>query len=86
MRLIDADAYAAEMKERQDACMAAMEAETYEGEQFSVRQHWEGVFAAFVEAKLALDDMPTVELPKRPAGTICRNCGFWVPLDEEGNR
>jgi len=63
MRLIDADAYAKEMRERQDACEAAINAESYEGETFSLRQHWEGVFAAFVEAKLTLDSMPTVEMP-----------------------
>lgn len=63
MRLIDADAYAKEMRERQDACEAAINAEGYEGETFSLRQHWEGVFAAFVEAKLTLDSMPTVEMP-----------------------
>lgn len=63
MRLIDADAYAKEMWKRQDACEAAINAEDYEGETFSLRQHWEGVFAAFVEAKLTLDSMPTVEMP-----------------------
>lgn len=60
MRLIDADAYAAEMKKRQDACMEAMENASYDGEQFSPKEHWEGVLAAFAEAKLTLDDMQTV--------------------------
>ena len=59
-RLIDADAYAAEMKKRQGACMQAVENASYEGEQFSPKAHWEGVLAAFAEAKLTLDDMPTV--------------------------
>lgn len=59
-RLIDADAYAAEMKKRQDACMETMENASYEGEPFSPKEHWEGVLAAFAEAKLTLDDMPTV--------------------------
>ena len=60
MRLIDADAYAAEMKKRQDACMEAMENASYDGEQFSPKEHWDGVLAAFAEAKLMLDDMQTV--------------------------
>lgn len=81
MRLIDADAYAKEMRDRQDACEAAINAESYEGETFSLRQHWEGVFAAFVEAKLTLDSMPTVEKqePVKPEHGFpdlkCPNCG-----------
>lgn len=60
MRLIDADAYAAQMKKRQDACMDVMESDSYDGEQFSFKEHWGGVLAAFAEAKLTLDDMPTI--------------------------
>lgn len=60
MRPIDADAYAAEMKKRQDACMEAMELASYDGEQFSPKEHWAGVLAVFAEAKLTLDDMPTL--------------------------
>ena len=40
--------------------MEAMENASYEGEQFSPHEHWRGVLAAFAEAKLTLDDMPTV--------------------------
>lgn len=60
MRLIDADLFAAEMRKRQDACMEAMENASHDGEQLSPKEHWEGVLAAFAEAKLALDEMPTV--------------------------
>ena len=60
MRLIDADEYAKEMKRRQDAASASIEhpiADRY----YTVKEHWEGVMLAFVEAKLTLDKMPTVE-------------------------
>lgn len=60
MRLIDADEYAKEMKRRQDAVSASIEhpiADRY----YTDKEHWEGVMLAFVEAKLTLDKMPTVE-------------------------
>ena len=58
MRLIDADAYAAEMKKRQDACKERIDNPT--GNVFTDREHWEGVFMAYVEAKLVMDEMPTI--------------------------
>ncbi len=58
MRLIDADAYAAEMKKRQDACQERIHNPT--GNVFTDGEHWGGVFAAFVEAKLTLDAAPTI--------------------------
>lgn len=60
MRLIDADEYAKEMKQRQDAVSASIEhpiADRY----YTDKEHWEGVMLAFVEAKLTLDKMPTVD-------------------------
>lgn len=58
MRLIDADAYAAEMKKRQDACKERIDNPT--GDVYTDGEHWGGVFAAFVEAKLILDAAPTI--------------------------
>lgn len=59
MRLIDADAYAAEMKKRQDACMDVM-ANAHSDRMYTENEHWAGVLAAFAEAKITLDKMPTV--------------------------
>lgn len=69
MRLIDADAYAAEMKKRQDGCQWRLDNQV--GISFyTEREHWIGVFAAFVEAKITLDNMPTfggwISADKRP--------------------
>ena len=60
MRLIDADAYAAEMKTRQDACrelIYAAEAECNE----EMYDRNSAKFGVFVEAKLTLDAMPTID-------------------------
>lgn len=60
MRLIDADAYAAEMKTRQDACrelIYAAEAECNE----EMYDRNSAKFGIFVEAKLTLDAMPTID-------------------------
>ena len=59
-RYIDADAYAAEMKTRQDACrelIYAAEAECNE----EMYDRNSAKFGIFVEAKLTLDAMPTVD-------------------------
>lgn len=59
MRTIDADAYAAEIKKRQDGCQWRLDnpvGNTF----YTEHEYWMGVFAAFVEAKLTLDNMPTV--------------------------
>ena len=58
MRLVDADAYAAELKERQDGCQWRIDnpvGNTF----YTEREHWIGVFAAFGEAKITLNNMPT---------------------------
>jgi hypothetical protein len=60
MRLIDGDEYAKEMKRRQDAVSASIEnpiADRY----YTDKEHWEGVLLAFAEAKLTMDNMPTVD-------------------------
>ena len=55
--------------------MQAVENASDEGEQFSPKEHWEGVLAAFAEAKLTLDDMPTV------ATDINVTCK-WIPVKD----
>ena len=71
MRLIDADAYCAEMKTRQDACKEEID-------NAIAREDWElydkisRAYAAFTEAKLTLDNMPTVPAAPR-----------WVRCEEE---
>ena len=60
MRLIDADAYAAEMKKRQDACKERIDNPT--GNVFTDGEHWGGVLAAFVEH----GSMPTIWMKSHP--------------------
>lgn len=63
MRLIDADAYCAEMKTRQDACKDEID-------KAIAREDWElydkisRAYAVFTEAKLTLDKMPTIAAPR----------------------
>lgn len=60
MRLIDADAFSKEMKVRQIAAEVAIENSNGKTH-YTDKEHWEAVFCTFAEAKLALDDTPTVE-------------------------
>ena len=60
MRYIDADAYAAEMKTRQDACLELMNA-AREMDNEEMYGQKSAAFSVFVEAKLTLDAMPTVD-------------------------
>lgn len=60
MRLIDADAYKAEMKQRQDACAECRdEAKACCDTELFVRA--DGALSVFIEAKLTLDKMPTID-------------------------
>lgn len=59
MRLIEADAFAAEMKKRQDACQERID-NPNENAFWTDREHWYGVMATFSEVKLTLYAMPTV--------------------------
>lgn len=59
-RLIDANAYAAEMKTRQDACLELMNA-AREMDNEEMYGQKSAAFSVFVEAKLTLDAMPTVD-------------------------
>ena len=70
-RYIDADAYAAEMKTRQDACLELMNA-AREMDNEKMYGQKSAAFSVFVEAKLTLDAMPTVDaVPVR-----CKDCKY----------
>ena len=72
-RYIDADAYAAEMKQRQDALKEEMDhAEAMEN--WEMYYGMSRAFSVFVEAKLTLDAMPTVDAV--PV-VRCRECKNW---------
>lgn len=60
MRLIDADAYAAEMKTRQDACKETID-NAVEDERCEVYDRMSSAYSVFIEAKLTLDAMPTID-------------------------
>lgn len=72
-RYIDADAYAAEMKTRQDALKELMD-------DADALDNWEmyyglsRAFSVFVEAKLTLDTMPTVDAVQV---VRCRDCKYY---------
>lgn len=57
MRLIDADAYAAEMRKRQDACRK-WKSEQNKGSEMYARA--EQAFVTFVEAWVTLENQPTI--------------------------
>lgn len=89
MRLIDADAFADEMRERQDAAKAwekdAKDAET--------AARADAVLSFLCEVKLALDKMPTVDaVPVRHGEWLqehgiycCSECGAAAPYDVQGD-
>ena len=60
MRLIDADAYSDEMRKRQKACLDAF-LESTDEPAYTEKEYWSGIFCTFAEAKLTLDDTPTVD-------------------------
>lgn len=60
MRLIDADAYAEEMKKRQDACKEWTQRTIDTGDEENYLRSC-GAYAVFVEAKLLLEKQPTVD-------------------------
>ena len=78
-RLIDADAYAAEMKTRQDACLELMNA-AREMDNEEMYGQKSAAFSVFVEAKLTLDAMPTVDAV--PV-VRCGECKHFIEPDEE---
>ena len=64
VRLIDANAYAAEMKERQDALKEMIDA-AVKDDNWELYDKLSRSFGVFVEAKLTLDNMPTVDAVPR---------------------
>ena len=63
MDLIDRAAYRAELRSRQEECYKACQDAKNEVE----HDHWAGVYAAFVDAKLTLNKLPTIEaVPLEP--------------------
>lgn len=78
MRLIDADAYAAEMKTRQDACKEILYAAEKDGND-EVYDRMNCAFGVFVEAKLTLDAMPTIDaVPVVHGEWIYEQRGKWI--------
>ena len=60
MRLIDADAYAAKMKDGQSACREWVEEAKAEGDEAQTERARQA-YVTFTEAKLTLDAMPTID-------------------------
>ena len=58
MRLIDADAYSAEMRKRQDACREWKDSLNEESENYA---RAEQAFVTFIEAALTLKAAPTID-------------------------
>ena len=77
-RYIDADAYAAEMKTRQDACLELMNA-AREMDNEEMYGQKSAAFSVFVEAKLTLEAMPTVDAV--PV-VRCGECGHYHSEDD----
>lgn len=57
MRLIDADAYAEEMRKKQKVLKEIMDKEKSEEK----REYWNGVYMTFVEANLTIDNMQKID-------------------------
>ena len=57
MRLIDADAFCKEMKDRQNECSKWRD----ETDEADIKIRADGALSAFIECKLTLDKMPTFE-------------------------
>jgi hypothetical protein len=75
VKLIDADAYAEEMKKRQDACKEWTQRtiDTVDEENY-LRSC--GAYVVFVEAKLLLEKQPTIDAVQV---VRCRDCKHWNP-------
>ena len=82
-RYIDADAYAAEMKQRQDALKELMD-DAVAMDNWEMYDGLSREFSVFVEAKLTLDAMPTVDaVPVVKCRECKHNKGEKVWLDGE---
>lgn len=77
MRLIDADAYAAEMKARQDACKEWLE-QLEKNNCDTVYIHMaRQALTTFYEAKLTMDKMPPVDAVEV---VRCKDCKHWEQM------
>lgn len=95
MKLIDADAYAEEMKKRQDACKEWTQRTIDTADEENYLRSC-GAYAVFVEAKLLLENQPTIDAVEV---VRCEECRYgitehgisngWVlcskPYTERGN-
>lgn len=80
MKLIDADAYAEEMKKRQDACKEWTQRtiDTVDEENY-LRSC--GAYVVFVEAKLLLENQPTIDAVEV---VRCNDCKWFAEFTHNG--
>ena len=78
MRIIDADAYAAEMKIRQDACKEMMDA-AIATDNWEMYDGLSRAYSIFTEASLTLRNTPTIDAV--PV-VRCRKCRKWDYVDQ----
>lgn len=71
MRLIDADAFAEEMKKRQDACKEWTQRTIDTGDEENYLRSC-GAYVVFVEAKLLLEKQPTIDAVEVVRCAECR--------------
>lgn len=90
MRLIDADAFAEEMKKRQDACKEWTQRTIDTGDEENYLRSC-GAYVVFVEAKLLLEKQPTIDAVEVKHGEWIHgreigkewNCGYWITYFED---
>ena len=75
VRMIDANAYAAEMKERQDTLKEMIDA-AVKDDNWELYDKLSRSFGVFVEAKLTLDNMPTVDAVPVTRCEQCKWCEY----------
>ena len=75
MRLIDADAYAEEMKKRQDACKEWTQRTIDTADEENYLRSC-GAYVVFVEAKLLLEKQPTIDAVEVVRGRWLRTDAF----------
>ena len=75
MRLIDADAYADEMRKRQDECLKWVNrTKDIKGKNYTINDIALQAMATFTEAKLTLNKQPTVDAVQV---VRCGECKHW---------
>lgn len=81
-RLIDADApdFLNEMRSRQEACKKLIAEADGEHKTWTEKDHWEGVYAVFVEMALVIKAQPAIEAePVRRGKWILHDVGDGFP-------